>query len=128
MLQDVFASTGTDRSIALYDLRMSTPLRKLIMQTRCNSVAWNPIEAFNFTAANEDSCLYTYDMRKLQSALCVHKDFVSAVMDVDYSPTGRSHTGGCTHPACGPPSPLHSFPPVAIAQAASLWRGATTGR
>ncbi|KAG2441056.1 hypothetical protein HXX76_003909 [Chlamydomonas incerta] len=91
---DTFASTGSDRSIALYDLRRATPLRKVVMQTRCNALAWNPMEPFNFTAANEDCCLYTYDMRRLQSALCVHKDFVSAVMDVDYSPTGREFVAG----------------------------------
>lgn len=88
------ATAGSDRGIALYDLRTSTPIRKLIMQTKTNSIAWNPMEAFNFTAANEDCCLYTYDMRKLQSATCVHKDFVSAVMDVDYSPTGREFVAG----------------------------------
>ncbi|KAL6763169.1 WD40-repeat-containing domain protein [Haematococcus lacustris] len=91
---DVLATTGSDRSLALYDLRTTTPIRKLIMQTRCNALAWNPMEAFNFTGANEDCCLYTFDMRKLQSALCVHKDFVSAVMDVDYSPTGREFVAG----------------------------------
>ena len=88
------ATAGSDRGIALFDLRTSTPIRKLIMQTKTNSIAWNPMEAFNFTAANEDCCLYTYDMRKLQSATCVHKDFVSAVMDVDYSPTGREFVAG----------------------------------
>jgi hypothetical protein len=31
------------------------------------------MEAFNFTAASEDCNLYTYDMRKLQTAACVHK-------------------------------------------------------
>lgn len=31
------------------------------------------MEAFNFTVANEDCCLYTFDMRKLSSATCVHK-------------------------------------------------------
>ena len=41
-------------------------------------VAWNPQEAFNFTVANEDNNLYSYDMRKLQSATTVHKDFTSA--------------------------------------------------
>ncbi|KAI8464516.1 MAG: WD40-repeat-containing domain protein [Monoraphidium minutum] len=91
---DIFASTGTDRSIALYDLRSGTPLRKLVMQTRCNALAWNPMEAFNFTVANEDCNLYSYDMRKLSSATCVHKDFVSAVIDVDYSPTGREFVAG----------------------------------
>jgi WD repeat and SOF domain-containing protein 1 len=52
------------------------------------------MEAFNFTVANEDCCLYTYDMRKLQAAACVHHDFVSSVMDVDYSPTGREFVAG----------------------------------
>jgi WD repeat and SOF domain-containing protein 1 len=49
---DVFATTASDRSIALYDLRMGTPLRKLIMQTRTNMVSWNPREAFNFTSVS----------------------------------------------------------------------------
>jgi len=43
------------------------------LQNRCNALAWNPMEAFNFTVANEDCCLYTYDMRKLTGATCVHK-------------------------------------------------------
>jgi DDB1- and CUL4-associated factor 13 len=54
-------------------MRVATPLRKLVMQTRCNALAWNPMEAFHFTAANEDCCLYTFDMRRLKSALTVHK-------------------------------------------------------
>jgi hypothetical protein len=33
-------------------------------------------------------------MRKLTSATCVHKDFVSAVMDVDYAPTGKEFVAG----------------------------------
>jgi hypothetical protein len=33
-------------------------------------------------------------MRKLDSALCVHKDFVSAVMAVDFAPTGREFVAG----------------------------------
>lgn len=70
---DVFATTGGDRSIALYDLRSATPIRKLVMQRRSNTLAWNPMEAFNFTAANEDCNLYTYDMRKLDTATCVHQ-------------------------------------------------------
>eukprot|EP00850_Spirogloea_muscicola_P001144 SM000004S15014 [mRNA] locus=s4:716811:720366:- [translate_table: standard] len=91
---DIFASTASDRSIALYDMRMGTPLRKLVMQTRTNAVAWNPREPFNFVAANEDCRCYTYDMRKLKTALCVHEDHVSAVMDVDFSPTGREFVTG----------------------------------
>lgn len=33
--------------------------------------------------------LYTYDMRYLNRPVTVHMDHVSAVLDVDYSPTGR---------------------------------------
>lgn len=47
------------------------------MLKRANMVAWNPCEAFNFTAASEDNNLYSFDMRRLDSATNVHKDFVS---------------------------------------------------
>lgn len=33
--------------------------------------------------------LYTYDMRYLERPVTVHMDHVSAVLDVDYSPTGK---------------------------------------
>ena len=33
--------------------------------------------------------LYTFDMRALDTPVMVHMDHVSAVLDVDYSPTGR---------------------------------------
>lgn len=91
---DLLITTGSDRGIVLFDLRMSTPVRKLIMQTKTNAVAWNPIEAFNFTAASEDCNLCSFDMRQLKRATCVHQDFVSSVMDVDYSPTGREFVAG----------------------------------
>ncbi|PKU83402.1 DDB1- and CUL4-associated factor 13 [Dendrobium catenatum] len=91
---DLFATSSSDRSIILFDLRMSSPARKLIMKTRCNSLSWNPMEPMNFTAANEDTNCYSYDARKLDEAKCVHSDHVSAVMDVDYSPTGREFVTG----------------------------------
>ncbi|KND00822.1 rRNA-processing protein SOF1 [Spizellomyces punctatus DAOM BR117] len=91
----IFASCGTDRTIILYDLRTSSPLSKVIMSMRTNAIAWNPMEAFNFTTANEDHNCYTFDMRKMDSAMNVHKDHVSAVLDIDYSPTGEEFvTGG----------------------------------
>ena len=62
---DVFASCGSDRSIALYDVRTQTPIRKLVMQNKSTKLSWNPMEAFNFTVANEDTNLYSFDMRNL---------------------------------------------------------------
>lgn len=90
----VLASTASDRSIVIHDIRSATPVRKLILQKRSNAMCWNPMEAFNFVVANEDHNLYTFDMRKMEYARSVHKDHVSAVMDVDFSPTGREFVSG----------------------------------
>uniref|UniRef100_A0A2N9GVH8 DDB1- and CUL4-associated factor 13 n=1 Tax=Fagus sylvatica TaxID=28930 RepID=A0A2N9GVH8_FAGSY len=65
-----------------------------LLKTRTNSIAWNPMEPMNFTAANEDCNCYSYDFTKLNEARMVHKDHVSAVMDIDYSPTGREFVTG----------------------------------
>lgn len=70
---EVLGSTGTDRSVAFYDLRSETPIRKLIMQTRCNALSWNPMEAMTYVIANEDCNLYTFDLRRLDAAKTVHK-------------------------------------------------------
>jgi len=91
---NILATTGSDRTVALYDIRNSTPLRKVTLAMKSNGIAWNPMEAFNFTLANEDSNLYTFDMRRLDRPLNVHKDHVMAVLDVDYSPTGREFVSG----------------------------------
>jgi len=77
--QSIFATCGTDRNIVLYDLRMDSPLAKLIMDMKTNALCWNPIEPFNFTGANEDHNCYTFDMRNMKEALNVHKDHVAAV-------------------------------------------------
>jgi len=91
---NVLATAADDRNIALYDVRAATPIRKLIMGMKTNKICWNPMEAFNFTCANEDHNLYTFDMRKMKQALNVHKDHVSAVLDIDYSPTGKEFVSG----------------------------------
>lgn len=85
----LLGSCASDRNIVLYDMRQATPLKKVILDMRTNTICWNPMEAFNFTAANEDYNLYTFDMRALDIPLMVHMDHVSAVLDVDYSPTGK---------------------------------------
>jgi WD repeat and SOF domain-containing protein 1 len=100
----VLASTAMDRSVILYDIRGKTPIKKIIMEAKSNSICWSPMEAFNFTfvcggkfffvidvcsslclfvsdkqQGNEDTNVYTFDMRRLDAAKMVHKDHVSAV-------------------------------------------------
>lgn len=50
----LLAACASDRSVILYDIRGSAPLRKVIMKLKCNKLAWNPMEAYIFTCANED--------------------------------------------------------------------------
>jgi len=90
----VLGACASDRSIILYDIRLATPMRKVIMELSTNSIAWNPMEAPTFIAANEDYNLYAFDMRKLQRPTNVHMDHVSAVTCVDFAPTGREFVSG----------------------------------
>uniref|UniRef100_A0A182QXG9 Sof1-like protein domain-containing protein n=1 Tax=Anopheles farauti TaxID=69004 RepID=A0A182QXG9_9DIPT len=103
MLQDVkynpietylLAACGSDRGIILYDQRETKPLRKLVMTLRSNQLAWNPMQAFHFTVANEDYNLYTYDTRFLTQPLKIHHGHVASVTSVDYAPTGREFVSG----------------------------------
>jgi len=56
---------------------------------RSNMVQWNPMQPKDFIVANEDSNIYTFDMRRLDAARMRHWDHVMAVLDVSYSPTGQ---------------------------------------
>ena len=53
MQTNIVAATADDRSITLYDIRASSPMRKIKLDMRSNRLCWNPQEAFNFTVANE---------------------------------------------------------------------------
>lgn len=43
----------------------------------------------NLVVGNENSHCYTFDLRKPDQAKMIHKDHVSAVLDIDFAPTGR---------------------------------------
>src|SRR5204862_8191678 len=84
----------SDRTILRYCVRSTMPVSKLVTQLKSNSISWNSMEAFNFAAASEDHNVYIYDMRKMNRALNVMKGHVSAVLDVDFSPTGEELVSG----------------------------------
>ena len=85
----ILASTATDRSLVLYDLRTASPLHRSILTLASNALSWNPMEAFNLAVGNEDHNIYIFDTRNLSRALNILKDHVAAVMDVAFSPTGE---------------------------------------
>uniref|UniRef100_A0A2K6PHV6 Sof1-like protein domain-containing protein n=1 Tax=Rhinopithecus roxellana TaxID=61622 RepID=A0A2K6PHV6_RHIRO len=61
----------------------------LILDMKTNTICWSPMEAFIFTAANEDYNLHTFDICALDTPLIFHMDHISAVLDMQYSPTGK---------------------------------------
>ena len=83
-----------DRGIFVHDIRGRTNLIKTTLLNKSSAIAWNPQEPFNFTVGNEDGNCYTFDMRKMDTFTKQHKDHIGAVMDIDYSPTGRSFVTG----------------------------------
>lgn len=90
----LIGACAADRSITFYDTREAGPVRRIVLALRTNQISWNPMEAFNYTVANEDYNLYTFDIRRMSSAVKVHKGHISAVISVDYSPTGLEFVSG----------------------------------
>ncbi|CAG9333087.1 unnamed protein product [Blepharisma stoltei] len=90
----LLGTTVTDRSIILIDTRANSCLQKFTLKMKSNDFAWNPREPMNFTVANEDTNLYTFDMRNLSEPIKIHKDHINAVTSVSYSPTGREFASG----------------------------------
>lgn len=64
------------------------------MDLKLNAFCWNPMEPFIFTAASEDYNVYTFDNRYLKYPRRVFRGHVNAVLDIDYSPTGREFVTG----------------------------------
>ena len=91
---NIVLGTGYDRSITLFDLRTKNPLKQVVLRNKSACACWNPQEPFNFTVGNEDSNCYTFDMRNLDKIRMIHKDHILAVLDIDYSPTGKEFVTG----------------------------------
>ncbi|RFU31460.1 hypothetical protein B7463_g4850, partial [Scytalidium lignicola] len=85
----ILASCDLDRAISLYDLRTLIWISQAILTMSANTIFWNPMEAFNFAVGSEDLSIYVFDMRNLSRSLNILKDHISAVTDVDFSPTGE---------------------------------------
>ncbi|KAF6775216.1 hypothetical protein AHF37_05564 [Paragonimus kellicotti] len=92
--QNVACVLSKDNSLMLIDCRQDEPIRKVKMDLKLNSLSWNPMEPFIFTVASEDYNVYTFDARYFKFPRRVYRGHVNAVLDVDYSPTGREFVTG----------------------------------
>jgi WD repeat and SOF domain-containing protein 1 len=99
---NLLAHTSSDRGIGLYDLRMNVKggatnaggLQKTTLGMKSNCLEWNPMEPFNFTVGNEDHNAYTFDMRKLDAPIMIHKGHIGAVLSIAWASTGREFATG----------------------------------
>lgn len=64
-------------------------MQKITLPNKAMSMSFNPLEPINFVAANDDSNLYSFDLRKLDKARTIHKGHIGAVTDVDFASSGR---------------------------------------
>ncbi|KAG8744099.1 rRNA-processing protein sof1 [Ceratobasidium sp. 414] len=90
----VLATTGTDRTMTLYDIRTGKAERRLVMQMRANALSWSPTFPTTLLLASEDHNLYTFDVRSLVSPTQIYKGHVAAVMSCGWSPTGHEFVSG----------------------------------
>ncbi|GAA5952370.1 hypothetical protein JCM3765_001953 [Sporobolomyces pararoseus] len=91
---NVLGSSGSDRTVVLYDLRSGKALGRVAMQMRINQLSFNPLQPPILLCASEDHNLYTFDMRNLSTTTQVYKGHVGAVMSADWSPNGREFVSG----------------------------------
>ncbi|KAG9119232.1 rRNA-processing protein sof1 [Ceratobasidium sp. 392] len=87
----VLATTGTDRTMTLYDIRTGKAERRLM---RANALSWCPTFPTTLLLASEDHNLYTFDVRSLASPTQIYKGHVAAVMSCGWSPTGHEFVSG----------------------------------
>ncbi|GAB1520461.1 Protein sof1 [Rhizoctonia solani] len=90
----ILATTGTDRTLTLYDIRTGKAERRLVMQMRANALAWSPTFPTTLLLASEDHNLYTFDVRSLTNPTQIYKGHVAAVMSCGWSPTGQEFVSG----------------------------------
>ncbi|CAI4224124.1 unnamed protein product [Auanema sp. JU1783] len=90
----VILGCASDRSIFVIDSRQKNALRTVTMKLRSNAIAWNPIEAYTFAVCSDDYNSYSFDMRYMAHPKYMHGGHGAAVIDIDYSPTGKEIVTG----------------------------------
>jgi WD repeat and SOF domain-containing protein 1 len=85
----LLAACLTSRDVALYDTRQQSALARHQLPMRCNDVAWNPMEPFQFAVACDDHDTYLFDLRRLDRHRQVYRGHVGPVLCVSFAPTGH---------------------------------------
>ncbi|KAG8894131.1 rRNA-processing protein sof1 [Tulasnella sp. 403] len=90
----ILASTGSDRTFTLYDIRTGKAERRIVLAMRANALSWNPTFPTKFLLGSEDHNVYAFDIRRLEKPTGIYKGHAAAVMSCDWSPTGTEFVSG----------------------------------
>jgi WD repeat and SOF domain-containing protein 1 len=93
---DLVCCSMEDRGVAVYDTRSATAHSKLIMEVRCGSLRWSPMDPNLFVAGSDDWNVYLFDLRVPGRPRNVYQGPVHSVTSVDFSPTGQYICAGAT--------------------------------
>jgi WD repeat and SOF domain-containing protein 1 len=85
---NIILSTASDRSVKLHDLRLHSPVKFFFMEMCSNDILWSKLNPWEFLVANEDSNLYSFDIRKINNVLKIYKGHVMPVQSLDQEEKG----------------------------------------
>lgn len=85
---NLLSSLCCDRSIIIYDLRIKNPIKKILMEMISNDISWDPKAPHDFAIANENSNIYTFDLRNILKPKKIFKDHVMSVNCLEHSSNG----------------------------------------
>lgn len=88
------ACASLDRGVVIYDLRTKSAHSKIVMEMRCSSLSWNPMNPNMFVAGCDDWNCYTFDLRVPGRPRSVFQGHAAPINDVDFSPTGEWFAAG----------------------------------
>lgn len=86
---NLFAAAYSDRSVNLYDMRLQSPIKKILLKMRTNEIIWGKNNCWEFFTANEDGNVYLFDIRNIGK---VKKIFTGHSMPVTSVDMGKLHS------------------------------------
>jgi DDB1- and CUL4-associated factor 13 len=91
---NLISSCCSDRSIILFDFRLRSQINRLFLDMPSNDISWNLTNFLQFTVANEDGNLYSFDLRNLDKIFKIYKGHVMPVLCLDQSSYSRTIISG----------------------------------
>jgi WD repeat and SOF domain-containing protein 1 len=91
---NVISSCASDKSILLFDFRLNSPVSKIFLEMPSNDISWSYTNPLQFTVANEDANLYSFDIRNLNKIFKIYKGHVMPVLTIDQNQFSQTIVSG----------------------------------